>query len=159
MDHLIRTIPGMLEAIKGSEEVRNAFVVAAWNRLAGTQITERTEAVGLDGKRLVIAVETKTWQRNLKDLSGQLIFDLNRMLGKNVVDFIEFRVDPSAIKRTQVKDLHEVNFDRIDQLPGEITRSAGVIRDENLRKTVLAAAANCLSRPDPSPDQSSGSIH
>jgi len=146
MDPFFRTIPGLLDAIDDSEEVRSSFVIAAWKRAAGRQIAERTEAIGLQGRRLVIAVPELAWQRNLESLASQLLFKINDSLGRSMVELIEFRVDPSVITRSGPRKISEDRIDHFEELPCEITDSAARIRDEKLRTAVLHAAANCLSR-------------
>jgi len=143
MNAFISTLPGVFDAIESSSEVRDAFVFAAWRNIAGEQVFERTTPLLVDGKRLVIAVSDKTWKRNLESLGSQLLFKLNAALGKSLIDFIEFRVSAADIVPPVGK-----SEDRDDELPApmEITVSARSIRNEELRATVLKAAANCLSR-------------
>jgi len=47
MDAFFRTLPGVFEAIETSDEVRAAFVFAAWKRVAGAQVTCRTAPIEL----------------------------------------------------------------------------------------------------------------
>ena len=146
MDAFFRTLPGVFEAIDASDEVREAFVYAAWKRVAGVQLTERTAPLSLREKRLMIAVADKTWQRNLESLAPQLLFRLNATLGRPMVEFIEFRIDPDSVEAGAGEI--ETNQLRPDstEFPHEISESAAAIKDEQLRKAVLNAAANCLSR-------------
>ena len=146
MDAFFRTLAGVFEAIDASDEVCRAFVFVAWKRVAGAQLTERTVPVALEGKRLAIAVSDKTWQRNLEALASQLLFRLNAMLGKPLVDFIEFRIDPDAVESAQGDDPAPEKPSARSGLPSEIFESAAAIKDDQLRKAVLNAAANCLSR-------------
>ena len=143
MKAFISTLPGVFDAIEASDEVRDAFIFAAWRRVAGEQVFTRTMPILVEEKRLVIAVSDKTWKRNLETLASQLLFKLNAALGKPLVDFIEFRISPSDIVPSpiRIKDAEEES-----PTPVEIAVSARGIRDEELRATVLKAAANCLSR-------------
>ena len=146
MDAFFRALPGVFEAIDASEEVRRAFVFAAWRRVAGAQLTERTAPVGLDEKRLTIAVADITWQRNLESLAGQLLFRLNATLGRPLVDFIEFRIDEAAVDAALGEKAEPHAEADLTGLPSEISESAAAIKDDQLRKAVLNAAANCLTR-------------
>ena len=139
----ISTLPGVFDAIEASDEVRDAFIFAAWRSVAGEQVFERTAPLSVENKRLVIAVTDKTWKRNLETLASQLLFKLNASLGKPLVDFIEFRISPSDIVPSDFS-----TEDVEDELPPpvELAVSARAIRNEELRATVLKAAANCLSR-------------
>src|SRR5687767_4980480 len=146
MDAFFRALPGVFEAIDASDEVRQAFVFAAWRRVAGAQLTERTEPLALDEKRLVVAVSDNTWRRNLESLAGQLVFRLNATLGRPLVDFIEFRIDEPAVETALSRKAEPTADADSTELPTEISDSAAAIKDEQLRKAVLNAAANCLSR-------------
>ena len=44
--------------------------------------------------RLVIEVEDLTWRRQLFALSGQILRNLDRYLGKGLVEDLEFRIVP-----------------------------------------------------------------
>jgi hypothetical protein len=143
MNAFISTLPGVLAAIEASDEVRDAFIFAAWRSVAGEQVFERTTPLLVEEKRLVIAVSDKTWKRNLETLASQLLFKLNAALGNPLVDFIEFRISPSDIVTPAVRTENaEVDL----PTPVELAVSARSIRNEDLRATVLKAAANCLSR-------------
>ena len=146
MDAFFRALPGVFEAIDASDEVRQAFVFAAWRRVAGAQLTERTTPLDLDGKRLIVAVADRTWQANLESLAGQLLFRLNATLGRPLVDFIEFRIDEAAVDAMLSGQERSESVPDSEEVPAEISESASTIKDEQLRKAVLNAAANCLSR-------------
>jgi hypothetical protein len=144
MDAFFRTLPGLIEAMDNSEEVRDAFIFAAWRRIAGEQITERTEPLAVTENKLVIAVEDRSWQRNLETLAAQLLFKLNATLKNVSIVGIEFRIDDAVLlKRNTAKANDEITpF----ILPEEIAVSVRSIADEKLRNTVSRAAENCLAR-------------
>jgi len=144
MNAFLSTLPGVFEAIDASDEVRDAFVFAAWKSVAGGQVSDRTEPLAVEEKRLIIAVADKTWKRNLETLASQLLFKLNALLGKPLVNLIEFRIAPEAVKRAENDDV-DLGPEKVP-LPVELSVSARKIRDEALRETVLKAAANCLAR-------------
>ena len=146
MDAFFRTLPGVFEAIDASPEVREAFVYAAWKRVAGAQLTERTAPFSVKDKRLVIAVGDKTWQRNLESLAPQLLFRLNAMLGRPLIEFIEFRIDAAAVEAGTSEVAETETKPDSTELPQEVFESAAAIKDDQLRKAVLNAAANCLAR-------------
>ena len=143
MNAFLSTLPTVIEAIDASDEVRDAFVFATWRRVAGGQVSDRTEPLAIEGKRLIVAVADRTWKRNLETLASQLVFKLNTSLGKPLVDYIEFRIAPDALSR-----VGEVVAELVDDVPApvEVSVSARKIRDSTLRDTVLKAAANCLAR-------------
>ena len=142
MNAFFSTLPGVFDAIEASDEVRDAFIFAAWRRIAGEQVFSRTSPLCVEDKRLVIAVSDKTWKRNLESLASQLLFKLNAALGKPLVDFIEFRISASDIVPAAVR----TEAQEETPTPVEIAVSVRSIRNEELRETVLKAAVNCLSR-------------
>lgn len=144
MDAFFRTLPGLIEAMDNSEEVRDAFVFAAWRRIAGEQITERTEQLAVTENKLVIAVEDRSWQRNLETLAAQLLFKLNATLKNISIVRIEFRIDPAALTKRNIASANKEANAFV--LPEEIAASVQTIADEKLRNTVSRAAENCLAR-------------
>lgn len=145
MDAFISSLPGIFDAIEASDEVRSAFIFAAWRRTAGEHVAERSAPLSVDEKRLVIAVVDKTWKRNLESLAPQLLFKLNAAIGRPLVDFIEFRIAPNEIEHGSATN--EVRSQAgSSSIPPEVSVSARRIRNAELRETVLKAAANCLSR-------------
>jgi hypothetical protein len=141
----ISALPGVFDAIEASDEVRDAFVFAAWRYVAGEQTAERTSALQVDSGKLIVAVEDRTWKRNLESLAPQLLFRLNSTLGRSLIDLIEFKVDPAEIRRRE-RRLNDTDDDDSVLMPRELTTAADRIRDPDLRDNVLRAAGACLSR-------------
>jgi hypothetical protein len=156
MDALFRTLPGLFDAVEGSAEVREAVIFAAWRRIAGEQISDRTAPIAVEGKRLIVAVADKTWKRNLEALSSQLLFKLNAVLGSSLVKFIEFRIEPASISHEHLKPESETDRNEADRialtnLGPDVARPAALIKDKAMRRTFMLAAANCLSRAEARP--------
>ncbi len=145
-------MPKVLRETGESEALREPLVFAAWKRIAGENLERNTAPVGLDKKRLIVAVPDEIWKRHLENLSGQMIFKLNSLLGEEVVTFIEFRVDGkhfSAGREAQERKAAErLNFDRRSQeeLTPRLREAADSIEDPELRELFLQAAGNCLVR-------------
>jgi predicted nucleic acid-binding Zn ribbon protein len=98
MEQLFNAIPAFLKNLGPNPEADKAIVFAAWKRCSGESLSSRTAPLDFFEHRLVIAVADKTWQRNLEELSPQMLVKLNDHLGQGTVRFIEFRIDPSAQK-------------------------------------------------------------
>lgn len=95
MEQLFTAIPEILKHLEPNSSATNALVFAVWKRVAGELLRSRTEPLEYKENRLVVAVEDKTWQTHLEQLSPQMIAKLNATLGQGSVKFIEFRVDPT----------------------------------------------------------------
>lgn len=64
---------------------------AAWRAAVGDKIAAHTTVVALVRTRLVIEVSDAVWQRQLNTLSGQIVRNLQAILGPGVVDDLDFR--------------------------------------------------------------------
>lgn len=148
MNAIFRTLPGVLDAIDASAEARTAFVFAAWRRVAGSQLNDRTRPVALDGRQLLVAVSDKAWQRNLESLAPQLLFKLNALLGTSLVDRIEFRISPERLEDSERRNAGKQSTEKPSEetITPDLEAALSTIADEALRRTVAKAAANCLSR-------------
>jgi predicted nucleic acid-binding Zn ribbon protein len=67
---------------------------AVWPQAVGKKIAAHTRAARLVRARLVIEVEDVTWQRQLNSLSRRIVWNLEQILGKSMVEDLEFRVVP-----------------------------------------------------------------
>ena len=152
MNELFRALPALLKEFDDSDEVREAVVFAAWRRIAGETLRERTVPIRLYKKHLIIAVLSETWKKHLQQLSGQMIFKINSALGSAIVTFIEFRVDEKTVsdervlnKKTVVSDF-EMQENALNEVTAKMRRSADAIKDDHLRYQFLLAAGSCLAR-------------
>ncbi|HKS27215.1 MAG TPA: DUF721 domain-containing protein [Pyrinomonadaceae bacterium] len=152
MDDLIRALPKLLRAAGESEEVLEAAALVAWRRVAGPELSRQAVPFRLYRKTLIVAVADSTWQRQLENMSGQLLFRLNSLLGQAVVTYIEFRLDPKTvaaarnITREQEAEREERERRALMSAAGELTNAAVAIQDEELRRRFLLAAGSCIDR-------------
>ena len=68
------------------------LALSAWPSAVGKRIAGRTRAVDLVRSRLVVDVEDAVWQRQLFGLRGQIMANLRKILGREIVTEMEFRV-------------------------------------------------------------------
>jgi hypothetical protein len=155
---IFRTLPGILDNIEGAEMVREAVVFAAWRRIVGEALAEHAVPLRLSNGRLFIAVSNLMWQRQLKDLCGQMLFKLNAALGTPTVNFIELEIDEGAVLSQRSKNSSDSESEFRNQAEREISPeladAADKIADEELRRTFLLAAGNCLVRKNRSSPES-----
>ncbi len=64
---------------------------AAWRAAVGNKIAAHTAVVSLVRTRLVIEASDATWQRQLNTLSGQIVRNLQSILGPGIVEDLDFR--------------------------------------------------------------------
>jgi hypothetical protein len=151
MDELIHALPKLLRAAGETEEVAEAAAFVAWRRVAGEALRMSAVPFRLYRKTLVVAVPDVTWRRQLEEVSGQLVFRLNSLLGQALVTYIEFRVDPRTVGEERARARHaapagpaaeEAAYARA----AELRAAAAAIHDEDLRRRFLLAAGSCMNR-------------
>jgi len=98
---------------------------AAWPQAVGKKIACHTAAVSLIRNRLVVEVEDAVWQRQLFTLRGQILARIEQVMGRFMVEELEFRI---AIPRRAPQ--------REERLSGD---DADAIRDPVLRNLYKAA--------------------
>jgi len=144
MEQLFGALPKIMDGMELDPAARSAVVFAAWRRICGQLIKERTAAVDFAEGRLKVAVEDKTWQRHLEDMAPQMVAKLNSVLGNGSVRFIEFIVDGSAVASRVTPGSDDVPATA--ELDPGLRAAADAIADEHLRESFLKTAALYLAR-------------
>jgi len=67
---------------------------AAWPEAVGIKIARHTRPAKLVRTRLVVEVEDNTWQRQLFALTPHILNNLEKTLGRGLVEDLEFRIVP-----------------------------------------------------------------
>lgn len=152
MQELFRALPALLKEFDDNDDVREAVVFAAWRKIAGETLRERAIPIRLYKKHLIIAVMSETWKKHLQQLSGQMIFKINSVLGAAIVTFIEFRVDEKTVADERAQNKHAAVSDEqqqqnaLNEVTAKMRCSADAIKDDQLRYQFLLAAGSCLAR-------------
>jgi hypothetical protein len=94
---------------------------AAWPLAVGKRLADRTGAVSLNGSRLVVLVEDKIWQQQLHTMRGQIVNRIEQVLGRRIVETIEFRI---AVPRPkpQREESFQLTADEADTIANPILR-------------------------------------
>ena len=151
MEDLFQTLPKLLRAAGESEEVLEAASFAAWRRVAGEALRGCAVPFRLFNRRLIVSVPDTTWRKQLEQVSPQLVFRLNSLLGQPVVTYVEFRVDPQTVRAERAR-LGRTEYERLTQeeaaldCAAELDDAAHAIHDETLRRRFLLAAGSCMNR-------------
>ncbi|GIU76907.1 MAG: hypothetical protein KatS3mg005_0145 [Bryobacteraceae bacterium] len=115
------------------------LALAAWPAAVGKKAARHTKAVALDGSRLVVEVGDELWRRNLELLSGQILANLQSMLGPSAPRWIEYRL---AVPRRPVRsEAPEAEFRLRLQGDDEADR----IEDPVLRRIYLRSKRKALA--------------
>jgi hypothetical protein len=70
---------------------------SVWARAVGKKIASHSRAARLVRTRLVVEVEDKVWRTQLMSLSGHILHNLEKSLGRGAVQELEFRVVPPRL--------------------------------------------------------------
>jgi hypothetical protein len=100
---------------------------SAWPAAIGKRIASRTHAIALVRARLVVEVEDAVWQRQLWALRGQILKNVEQVLGRKVVEEIEFKIGIPKMKPARAEVLSTSNDE------------ADLIRDPVFRLNYIAA--------------------
>lgn len=65
---------------------------AVWKKAVGGRIAQRTRAIKLVRDTLVVEVEDELWRLNLWGLRGQILRNLDKALGPNIVLHLDLRI-------------------------------------------------------------------
>ncbi len=103
---------------------------AAWKRAVGKRVALRTRALKLVRTTLVVEVDDELWRRNLWSLRYQILANLEKAIGPEIVKDVELRVMPPRVgpKREDAATVL-----------GAVTDEAEAIADPGLRRMYKAA--------------------
>ena len=142
-------LPKLLDSNGTNPELTEVAAKIAWASAAGAGLRRQAVAFRLYRKTLIVSVADPIWQKQLQSMSAELLFRINRLLGREVVDYIEFRVDPVTLSQTRInasKRRREPIAQPRQPIPAELISAAGSITDPDLRRRFLRAAENCIAR-------------
>ena len=105
------------DMITGDELAR-----AAWPEAVGKRIAAHTRAAKLVRTRLVVEVEDVTWQRQLFSLSRHILSNLEKSLGRGLVDDLEFRIIPRRREPVAARASVPGLFDDADAIADPVLR-------------------------------------
>jgi hypothetical protein len=148
MMDLARLLPRLLDATGANPEMAEIAAKLAWSRAAGDGLRRHAIPFRLFRKTLVVSVADVIWQRQMNSMSAELIARINRLLGREVVDTIEFRIDPEKVEqvRAELPPPGQVRHQDPQPIPEELISAAAEIADEELRERFVRAAGNCIAR-------------
>ena len=136
-------LPKILAGTGENREMSEIAAKIAWRRVSGEGLRDHAVPTRLQENTLVVSVADAVWQKQLQPMSAELIFRINKLLRRNAVARIEFRIDPRALGRVTAKR----SAPRVrEPLPAAVVSSAAGIQDSELRERFMRAAENCISR-------------
>lgn len=110
------------------------LAAAAWPAAVGKQVAARTRVLRLEERRLLVAVEDVLYQRNLQNLTRQILGNLRELVGAGAPEAIEFVLAPQ-------RRLPQREF-RLEFAPGDEAES---IADPGLRRIYVNSRRKALA--------------
>src|SRR5260370_39113493 len=98
MNSVIGLLPKLLDASHQNRGVGESAAKIAWTRAAGDGLRRNAVPMQLYQNTLVVAVPGGTWQKQLRAMSRELLARVNRILGRDLIKSIEFRIDPRTLQ-------------------------------------------------------------
>jgi predicted nucleic acid-binding Zn ribbon protein len=92
MERASKLIRGL--RLSGEVITPEQLAFAAWPEAVGKKIASHTRHSKLVRTRLVVEVEDHTWQKQLFALTGEILKNLDKTLGRGLVEDLEFRIVP-----------------------------------------------------------------
>ena len=139
-------LPRILAQTGDQAEMKEVAAKTAWTRAAGPGLRRHATPFRLYRKTLVVSVADAIWQKQLHAMSSELIFRINKLLRRELVETIEFRIDPAALSNQGAIARSEGAKKPYQPLPAELVAAADGIADPELRQRFIRAAANCIER-------------
>jgi predicted nucleic acid-binding Zn ribbon protein len=97
---------------------------AAWPDAVGKKVASHTRPARLVRKKLVVEVEDHTWQRQLFTLTRQILRNLERALGAELVEDLEFRIVPRRREpQRAMQAVPSMPVDEADAIEDPVLRS------------------------------------
>ncbi len=140
-------LPKLLNATESNPEMAEEIAKLAWTRAAGEGLRNQAVPFRLYRRTLIVSVADGIWQKQLRQMSPEFIYRINKLLGGSVVDDIEFRVDPAAVDRmlSRIPAPRSSREEKRAPIP-ELVSAAHSIADPDLRDRFIRAAENCIER-------------
>jgi len=148
MIDVARLLPKLLNATGANPEMAEIAAKLAWTRAAGEGLRRHAIPFRLFRKTLVVSVADAIWQRQMQSMSVELISRINKLLGRVVVEEIEFRIDPTTVEqaRADSQPPERARDEAREPIPDELVSAASEITDPDLRARFIRAADNCIAR-------------
>jgi hypothetical protein len=136
-------LPKILDRAGNNRELSEAATIIAWKRVAGEGLARHAKPTMLRDTALTVEVADEVWKKQLQRMSAELVSRMNRLLRRELVKTIAFRVNP-ALNKPSTRGAEQAR--NRQSLPADIISSAAEIEDPELRDRFMRAATNCIDR-------------
>jgi predicted nucleic acid-binding Zn ribbon protein len=92
--HIGRILDGVLKNYRREPDVELTTVWSLWDRVVGASIADNAKPAAFKGRILLVHVTSSTWIHQLQFSRKDIIAQLNRALGKTLIEEIKFKIGP-----------------------------------------------------------------
>jgi predicted nucleic acid-binding Zn ribbon protein len=92
--HIGNIINNVLKTCRSDFDENLAQVWGKWDGAVGDGIAKNARPEAFKGKLLLVNVTSSTWMHQLQFLKKDIIKQINRALGKELVEEIKFKIGP-----------------------------------------------------------------
>src|SRR5204863_7528601 len=92
-------------------EALEAVVFVMWPKVAGVHLSQHSRPIRLENSTLYVAVADAEWKREFKQCASEIVFKLNRSLGRSIVERVEIMIDRKMIDDSQPRSKKAVNVE------------------------------------------------
>ncbi|MBL8148822.1 MAG: DUF721 domain-containing protein [Blastocatellia bacterium] len=140
MQDITKLLSHFIRLSQNQEDISQTAAFISWKIVVGEAISRISRPLSLNRKTLIIGVVDETWKKQLEQMSGQIIFKLNAVIGVVLVTNLDFQIAPEHFKAQQ-KVNPSTNAEVTDEL---ILDAAEKITDPKLRNLYIKAAGKYL---------------
>ncbi len=87
---LNEALPGVLARLGLKDKIKPYQVVVDWRTIAGEAIAQHASAVAVDGKVLVVVVDSPAWMTQLLFLKEKLLEKIAERIGAGIIEDVRF---------------------------------------------------------------------
>ena len=145
MHAILQTLPDLIGELRGNE-AREAVVFALWPAVVGEHLREFSVPVRLEEKTLFVVVPNREWRSEFQQHAGKIVYKLNAIMKKSIVERLNFVIDAAAVRSSAAKSASKSLEPSSIAVSSDVASAASQIADPELRANFLKAAAACIER-------------
>ena len=97
-------LPRVLKGLKLDKVLAAQPAVDSWPQIAGPKTAEHTRAVEVDGKTLVVVVDSPAWMVQLRFLKPQLIKKIDARVGRGLITDLRFVLGHGGVEGVERRE-------------------------------------------------------
>lgn len=146
-------LKGLAQTFGWEKGIASAMLETRWNEIVGDAIASHTHPEEIRFDTLTILVDSAVWMHELSFLKKALIEKVNRLLGKNGIRKIQFKIGPVAPRPAPTQESRSLPGEMGEEEAALLNQLLLPVSDDDLKKTIQRAIRKHLlikkEREDP----------